>query len=587
MLLRNGFTSQQNYNATVVMYCSGTQYDQNGDSIGTYVNTHKNTTPTTAHVMGKYDGNQDTPSILDVEPCPAEPVYDVNVTAITIPSSTLYVNKVNGISALIWNNGTETISTSFDVTFDDAYGLIDTVTVDCTTPNELAPSENRTVLCDFTPSCSNYPLNDVSFPAKSLPVTIDVSVLYADSNMANNNPSQHVPALAGNILTGVVNNGYMSKNFDCDPEDPLTLVEHYDLTGGGVEYNVSGESFTLEPPSDPDNNTVTRSHGITLPSGATVVDARLYLYTNTNHGYYNQYAGGATSNLNVDFNGSGYQPPDVVYDDSKGFGGYLMNRRTAVFNVTSLMNDESYTYNVVVKNIDPSNHTSLYGGKLVVVYEGADHGDKVEIVMLEGADWLYKSSRYGTSVAEATGTSGFGALSTPLGLVDSAELITEGLFLGSRGAPPNAGANLLFNGEVIKEDAWCSNGWAGEEYLGSRVFMETVDVTDDLSASNNMAFQDEAEHLTATGAILVVKKKPASVGTSTGSGTAYFKSDAGVIDDLTAIAEGTLPDAGKPNLLFPHGFFSFNITGLANLWRHFGVGFCKSKSVHINDYIAK
>ena len=23
------------------------------------------------------------------------------------------------------------------------------------------------------------------------------------------------------------------------------------------------------------------------------------------------------------------------------------------------------------------------------------------------------------------------------------------------------------------------------------------------------------------------------------------------------------------------------------LWRHYGVGFCKPKSVHINDYIAK
>ena len=52
-----------------------------------------------------------------------------------------------------------------------------------------------------------------------------------------------------------------------------------------------------------------------------------------------------------------------------------------------------------------------------------------------------------------------------------------------------------------------------------------------------------------------------SVETATGSGTTTFESDAGVIEDLAAIAESAMPDGG-PNLLFPHGFFSFNITGL-------------------------
>ncbi|HJH27480.1 MAG TPA: hypothetical protein C5S37_12145 [Methanophagales archaeon] len=50
--------------------------------------------------------------------------------------------------------------------------------------------------------------------------------------------------------------------------------------------------------------------------------------------------------------------------------------------------------------------------------------------------------------------------------------------------------------------------------------------------------------------------------TATGSGTAYFDSDTGTMEGLTAIPEATLPGEGKPNLVFPHGFFSFNITGL-------------------------
>ena len=52
------------------------------------------------------------------------------------------------------------------------------------------------------------------------------------------------------------------------------------------------------------------------------------------------------------------------------------------------------------------------------------------------------------------------------------------------------------------------------------------------------------------------------VETATGTGTAYFATDAGTIEDLVAVDEATLPAEGKPTLVFPHGFFSFNIIGL-------------------------
>ena len=50
--------------------------------------------------------------------------------------------------------------------------------------------------------------------------------------------------------------------------------------------------------------------------------------------------------------------------------------------------------------------------------------------------------------------------------------------------------------------------------------------------------------------------------TSTGSGTAYFDTKTGVLSDLSAVSEASLPAAGRPNLIFPHGFFSFTITDL-------------------------
>ena len=52
-----------------------------------------------------------------------------------------------------------------------------------------------------------------------------------------------------------------------------------------------------------------------------------------------------------------------------------------------------------------------------------------------------------------------------------------------------------------------------------------------------------------------------NVETATGSGIAYFDSDTGIIECLTAVDEATLPREGKPDLVFTHGFFSFNVTG--------------------------
>ena len=52
-----------------------------------------------------------------------------------------------------------------------------------------------------------------------------------------------------------------------------------------------------------------------------------------------------------------------------------------------------------------------------------------------------------------------------------------------------------------------------------------------------------------------------SVNTSTGTGTAYFASDAGSIEDLISLDESDLPEE-NPNVDFPHGLFGFNITGL-------------------------
>lgn len=63
---------------------------------------------------------------------------------------------------------------------------------------------------------------------------------------------------------------------------------------------------------------------------------------------------------------------------------------------------------------------------------------------------------------------------------------------------------------------------------------------------------------------LATQTAPAqSVATATITGVAWFSSNSGNITNLTPVDEKTLPVVGKPpRVVFPHGFFSFNITNI-------------------------
>jgi hypothetical protein len=64
--------------------------------------------------------------------------------------------------------------------------------------------------------------------------------------------------------------------------------------------------------------------------------------------------------------------------------------------------------------------------------------------------------------------------------------------------------------------------------------------------------------------VYAITKVEEPFSSATGTGTVYIDSDPSVIGNPTAIDPDTLPDEGKPDITFPHGLFSFNITGLDN-----------------------
>ncbi|MEA1894629.1 MAG: DUF3344 domain-containing protein [Euryarchaeota archaeon] len=414
----------------------------------------------------------------------------------------VYVNCENIISAVVQNAGPDDVIDDFEVCF-----VADGAVIGCANVTGLAAGTNTTVSIDWTPICEDYPVTP-GFPPQSLPLTITVT---ADCNCSNcpncmgdgssgtvdetnetdNTLSLVIPAIqdrpgTNGVIGGVVNNGYMSKNFDCDtteePLKPSHPVEYIDMVGGGMISNVSGIKIDTFVPQATD----TRVHHIDLPDGAVIRGARLYVHWYDKWGNYNTYPTGCLANLSVNFNGTDLMP-EVVYHDSKGFGKYQSPKGCSVFNVTPFVSG-SGDYTVIVKNIEPigGNNTTLLGEGLGMLYAGA-HSHRVQLWVLEGVDYLmaadetHGGKNYSVSPEAATATV---ALPGEIDLTDvvDAELVT----FVAQGMGP--GSDLLFNGEVIKTDAWNT---PTEAYPESKINVEDVSVLSNLlSNGNTMGFRD-------------------------------------------------------------------------------------------------
>ncbi len=156
-----------------------------------------------------------------------------------------------------------------------------------------------------------------------------------------------------------------------------------------------------------------------------------------------------------------------------------------MYNVTSLV-DGSGNYTAIVKNVEPigGNNTTLLGEGLGVIYEGADHGCRVQIWALDGTDYLMAADEthgnynFSTSPEEATATVAFD------GDIDLSDVVDARLVsFVVEGGP---GSDMLFNDEVIKTDAWNTSAM-----ISGEVYAEEVSILSDLLESGNtMGFRD-------------------------------------------------------------------------------------------------
>ena len=101
-------------------------------------------------------------------------------------------------------------------------------------------------------------------------------------------------------------------------------------------------------------------------------------------------------------------------------------------------------------------------------------------------------------------------------------------------------------------------GGVGDEIVSDDSFTSTISEGEVHDANVNVAM---ITWLT----IHIDEPEPtdAMVQSATGTGNVSFVSDSGTIEDLTALNESDLPEE-NPSVDFPHGLFSFNITGLTD-----------------------
>ena len=394
----------------------------------------------------------------------------------------IFANKANEIRVNVRNIGVRNVTDAFDVCFD-----VDGAEIGCATISGGLPVDrSETVSIIWTPDCTTYAPESISTGKPiTLTATADGNTGITEEDETNNGLSKYDAS--------VYVNGFASKNFDCDTEDPLTPLTGYEGVEmyGGVVYNVSGTETELTA-----GTSITRIHHIEVPGGMTVEAARLYLYW---------YDGsdtppGSQASLDVDVAGTSYTTPGRSYIDQVPFAKYgNTSKGTYAYDVTSQVTGTG-DYTVKISNTQSSEKVTLYGEMLLVVYEDPvkNPDNRMRLWITEGFDILNAWQCYCVSTEEATATVTFS------GTIDTTD-ITSATLVTVVTPERSSGSNLLINGEVV-----VSGAWAAEAYPGSEVCVDERDISANLEASDNTVGFERDRHTSihASNAILMVRGTP-------------------------------------------------------------------------------
>jgi hypothetical protein len=301
--------------------------------------------------------------------------------------------------------------------------------------------------------------------------TADSTDVIDESNETNNNMT---------VDLTVYNNGYKGKRWTDgnDLTTQATFDGQYDVVYSAGDTAYAGASWT--------ESTYNWTSGdLPIPSGATVVEARLY------QGYtYNKM--GVDPAYTMTFNGATVTP-GATYQDIKGFGSYSYPYGMYVYDVTSEFDPAGNSMTITPET---GNNYGIYGAYLVVVYED-DSAARKAIWINEEFDMLYSRSSYSVNDTEATAYAPFSGVDAT-----GMEGATAVAILASAG---DADKSAFFFNSQEYTGFW--NDYLGGPQVGFSVY----DVTGAIAAGENFAGLQSfdpgsnGDNMYATTAILVVE----------------------------------------------------------------------------------
>jgi len=380
-----------------------------------------------------------------------------------IPASAVFAREPNSVKITNIKNTGPGPAANIPVALY-ASDVSTTVPVNTTTIDALASGAQITVIL-IDPTIRNLEGGTVTYTA-----ALDPENLIAETNEANNNKTS--------AAKPVRYNGYKGKALYWEGGSNVTTYRTYDLRGdiihsfGDAAY-VSG-SFGAGGWTT--YNTTWTASNLTIPAGATVLEARLYVP-------YTWDSSNEAANVVIDFNDVRVERQHW-YTDQSNFGGYgTFGYGLMTYDVTELFRPNANNVATFTRTISNA-ALSPYGFTLAVVYKD-QNATRKQIFMNEEFDLLGASATgYGTTPEEATAYIPFTGQTIDTANVMQATLVT---FAPSGYGPEG---DLLFNGIVIATDVWDHGPTDGPQ-----VAVDTRDVREYLAATGNEAgIQSDDRH---------------------------------------------------------------------------------------------
>ena len=446
---------------------------------------------TTVHpfiaVLTLASGDAPTPT-----PPPSETKPDLTITEIKVPDR-VFAEKNNTIEVVVRNQGDYDVTNAFNLELSVGSILLGSVRIP-----DLGAGESETVQFIWNPD------ETIEY---TLSAMVDVNSVIDEADETNN------AAVA--VVTVGESMGYYG-------DDSIETFEHGTINGS-IVYTLGNSSYAdpgeLNRLSGDGECGYLVGYNLTLPSNATVRNARLYVYWT----WGTDGSEGEDAQMNVTFGRNVDISADKEYTDRKGYDPYNYPSGTYCYNVTDYIEDGNgsmVNYTAIIRNIGEGYAKfALYGTNLLVVYEDSKEPE-IEYWINEGCDIIYSFDDDDITPEDATTK-----ISFP-GVIDLAK-VRQGTLITFVTDGTVGGDELRFNTETW-DDVY--------ENVSQSITIDERHVTDYLNTSGNYAQIREINEqgMVPSTALLILERGqnvqhldqvPIAVGEITDMGIHYISDD--------------------------------------------------------------